>query len=182
MPDAAGVWGGWEIEIINAVCGEAKLDCVLTPTAWDGIIPALTSKKIDLIMNSMSITGERLKTIDFSDKYYNTPTAIAGAKTDTFAPTPEGLAGKIIGRPFDADQLKAIGAGMEPNSSAIVVIVEDTAAQQLAAAAGIPGANVVTVTLGSQLSGELAQFAAVELGEDTSEAAPEAAEAETTAE
>ena len=53
--------------------------------------------------------------------------------------------------------------------------------RQLAAAAGIPGANVVTVTLGSQLSGELAQFAAVELGEDTSEAAPEAAEAETTA-
>ncbi len=80
-----------------------------------------------------------------------------------------GLAGKIIGRPFDADQLKAIGAGMEPNSSAIVVIVEDTAAQQLAAAAGLPGANVVTVTLGSQLSGELAQFAAVELGEDTGE-------------
>ena len=97
VPDAAGVWGGWEIEIINAVCAEAKLDCVLTPTAWDGIIPALTSKKIDLIMNSMSITDERLKTIDFSDKYYNTPTAIAGAKTDTFAPTPEGLAGKIIG-------------------------------------------------------------------------------------
>ena len=86
-----------------------------------------------------------------------------------------GDAGKIIGRPFDADQLKAIGAGMEPNSSAIVVIVEDTAAQQLAAAAGLPGANVVTVTLGSQLSGELAQFAAVELGEDveTTEAGAE---------
>ena len=92
-----------------------------------------------------------------------------------------GLAGKIIGRPFDADQLKAIGAGMEPNRSAIVVIVEDTAAQQLAAAAGIPGANVVTVTLGSQLSGELAQFAAVDLGEDATDA-PEATEAETPAE
>jgi len=48
-------------------------------------------------MNSMSITEERLKTIDFSDKYYNTPTVIAVAKGSGITPTAEGLAGKIIG-------------------------------------------------------------------------------------
>jgi polar amino acid transport system substrate-binding protein len=48
-------------------------------------------------MNSMSITDERKKTIDFSDKYYNTPTAVIGAKGSTFDATPEGLKGKIIG-------------------------------------------------------------------------------------
>ena len=78
--DASGKWVGWEIEFLDAVCAEAKLDCVITPTAWDGIIPALTTKKIDMIWNSMSITDERKKTIDFSDKYYNTPTAIIGPK------------------------------------------------------------------------------------------------------
>jgi polar amino acid transport system substrate-binding protein len=81
-PDASGNWQGWEIEFMNAMCAEAKLDCVVTPVAWDGIIPALTSKKIDMIIGSMSITAERLKTIDFSDKYYNTPTGIIGAKGD----------------------------------------------------------------------------------------------------
>jgi polar amino acid transport system substrate-binding protein len=96
-PDAAGNWVGWEVEIINAVCAAAELQCVITPVAWDGIIPALTSSQIDVIMASMSITEERMQTIDFSDKYYNTPTVIATAKGSGIAPTPEGLAGKIIG-------------------------------------------------------------------------------------
>ena len=96
-PDASGKWVGWEVEIIDAVCAEAKLECEVTPVAWDGIIPALTTKKIDLIMSSMSITEDRKKTIDFTDKYYNTPTAIIGAKTETFDATPEGLKGKILG-------------------------------------------------------------------------------------
>jgi polar amino acid transport system substrate-binding protein len=48
--DASGNWVGWEVEIIGAVCKEAKLECVVTPVAWDGIIPALTAKKIDAIM------------------------------------------------------------------------------------------------------------------------------------
>ncbi|MDK1377730.1 MULTISPECIES: transporter substrate-binding domain-containing protein [unclassified Sinorhizobium] len=96
-PDANGNWEGWEVEFMKAICAEAKLDCVITPVAWDGIIPALTSKKIDMIIGSMSITEERLKTIDFSDKYYNTPTGVIGTKGDDIKPTPEGLSGKTIG-------------------------------------------------------------------------------------
>ena len=95
--DASGKWGGWEVDITMAICAEAKLDCVLTPIPWDGLIPALKSKKIDTIMNSMSITAEREKEIDFSDKYYNTPTAIIGPKDQKFDATPEGLKGKVIG-------------------------------------------------------------------------------------
>ncbi|MDF8353180.1 transporter substrate-binding domain-containing protein [Ensifer adhaerens] len=96
-PDASGKWEGWEVEFMNAMCAEAKLECVLTPVAWDGIIPALTSKKIDMIISSMSITDERLKTIDFSDKYYNTPTGIIGTKGVDMNSSPEGLKGKTLG-------------------------------------------------------------------------------------
>ena len=74
--DASGKWVGWEIDIMNAICAAESMDCVLTPVAWDGIIPSLTGKQIDAIMSSMSITEERSKTIDFSDKYYNTPADI----------------------------------------------------------------------------------------------------------
>jgi polar amino acid transport system substrate-binding protein len=97
IADAAGKWGGWEVEIVNAICAEAKFECELVPIPWDGLIPALTTKKIDAIMNSMSITDERKKTIDFSDKYYNTPTAVIGTKGQAYEATPEGMKGKIIG-------------------------------------------------------------------------------------
>lgn len=96
-PDAAGNWTGWEVEMIGAVCAAAELTCEITPVAWDGIIPSLTSGQIDAIMASMSITEERLQTIDFSDKYYNTPALVVAAKGAGLTPDAAGLAGKIIG-------------------------------------------------------------------------------------
>ncbi|WP_299079490.1 transporter substrate-binding domain-containing protein [uncultured Ruegeria sp.] len=95
--DSSGNWAGWEIDVINAVCAAAELDCVITPVAWDGIIPSLTGQQIDAIMASMSITEERLKTIDFSDPYYNTPAVIVADKSMDIEATPESLAGKVVG-------------------------------------------------------------------------------------
>lgn len=95
--DSSGNWVGWEVEVIGAVCAAAELDCVITPVAWDGIIPSLTGQQIDAIMASMSITEERMKTIDFSDPYYNTPAVIVADKSMDIEPTPESLAGKIVG-------------------------------------------------------------------------------------
>lgn len=95
--DGSGNWSGWEIDFKDAVCREAKLDCQIVAMNWDGLIPALQSKKIDLIIASLSITNERKKVIDFSDKYYETPAVILGRKDETVGPTPESLNGKIIG-------------------------------------------------------------------------------------
>lgn len=96
-PDSSGNWVGWEVEVIDAICKAAALDCVLTPVAWDGIIPSLTGQQIDAIMASMSITDERLKTIDFSNPYYNTPAVIVADKSLDIDGSAASLAGKIIG-------------------------------------------------------------------------------------
>ncbi len=97
VPDASGTWTGWEIDFADAVCKEAKLDCVVTPVAWDGIIPALNTSKIDTIVASMSMLPERRKAIDFSDKYYNTPPLVIGLKDVEIDATPAGLKDKTIG-------------------------------------------------------------------------------------
>lgn len=96
-PDAGGNWVGWEVDLIGAVCKAAEMDCEIVAVAWDGIIPSLTAGQIDAIMASMSITEERMQTIDFSDKYYDTPTVIVAAKGDAITPDAEGLKGKILG-------------------------------------------------------------------------------------
>lgn len=95
--DAAGVRSGFEIELGEAICAAMGETCVWTPIAWDGIIPALTSGKVDAIFASMSITAERMETIDFSDKYYNTPAALVAAKSMEIDGSPESVKGKIVG-------------------------------------------------------------------------------------
>jgi polar amino acid transport system substrate-binding protein len=94
---ADGTWQGWEVEIIGAVCAAMEEDCTIVPIAWDGIIPALLAKKMDVIMASMSITEERMKTIAFSDKYYNTPAVIVAAKGSSISGDPASVSGKIVG-------------------------------------------------------------------------------------
>lgn len=95
--DASGKWVGWEIDLMDALCAQMQEKCELVEVAWDGIIPALTSKQIDVIWSSMSITEERKKTIDFSDWYYDTPSVLIGGKTGDKDITPEHLKGKILG-------------------------------------------------------------------------------------
>jgi polar amino acid transport system substrate-binding protein len=96
--DASGKIVGFDVDIGMAACEAVQLKCEFSNQDWDGIIPALTAGKIDAILSSMSITEERLKTIDFSDKVYNTPPAIVVPKDSTIASTDfSNFDGKSVG-------------------------------------------------------------------------------------
>jgi putative lysine transport system substrate-binding protein len=62
--------GGYDVEIAKRIAKDLGKELVIVKTEWDGLVPALTSGKIDAIVAGMSPTTERKQTIDFSDNYY----------------------------------------------------------------------------------------------------------------
>lgn len=88
---------GFDIDMTLALCAQMKAECSLVQQEWDGMIPALQARKFDAIISSMAITPERLKQVNFSDKYYNTPPVIIGKTGAVKDIAPATLKGKKIG-------------------------------------------------------------------------------------
>ena len=107
---------GFDVDIASAVCEEIKRKCEFVEQPWDGMIPGLIAKKYDVIISSMSITEERLAQVDFSEKYYNTPSRVVLKKTAKFD-GPASTKGKKIGvlkastqEKYALGELKTVGA------------------------------------------------------------------------
>ncbi|BAL23884.1 ABC transporter substrate-binding protein [Azoarcus sp. KH32C] len=94
---ADGSMRGFDIDIGNALCEEMKAKCSWVKQDWDGMIPALVSRKFDAIIASMSITDERKAKVDFTNKYYASPLALIAKKGSPLRPDLASLKGKKIG-------------------------------------------------------------------------------------
>ncbi|MFG6417177.1 ABC transporter substrate-binding protein [Roseateles sp. DC23W] len=88
---------GFEIELVQAYCAQMQAQCTLVQQEFDGLIPALQSRKVDAIFASVSITDERRKVIAFSKPYYNTPARLVAKAGAQLEATAAGLKGKKIG-------------------------------------------------------------------------------------
>ena len=77
--------GGYDVEVARKIAAKLGKELVIVKTEWDGLIPALTSGKIDAIIAGMSPTEERKATVDFSDSYYRSDLVIVVKKDSPFA-------------------------------------------------------------------------------------------------
>lgn len=64
-----GDFVGFDIDMAKEMAKAMGVKFVPVNTAWDGIIPALTTDKFDIIMSGMTITQERNLKINFADPY-----------------------------------------------------------------------------------------------------------------
>jgi len=88
---------GFDIDIAKALCTEMKTRCTQVQMEFDGMIPALQSRKIDFVVASMSITPERAKVVDFTDKYYDSVNRLIARSGSAIDGSPASLKGKKIG-------------------------------------------------------------------------------------
>ncbi|MFN3278015.1 MAG: transporter substrate-binding domain-containing protein [Paracoccus hibiscisoli] len=83
IDDATGQVTGFEIELGNALCERAGLECTWVRNDWDSIIPNLVSSNYDTIMAGMNINEERQAVIAFTQPYTPaTPSAYAALSDD----------------------------------------------------------------------------------------------------
>ena len=78
--DAQGNLVGFEIDLANALCQEAKVKCEILSLDWDGLIPGLQAQKYSAIMAGMSDNEERRKVVAFSEPYFINNLVIIGKK------------------------------------------------------------------------------------------------------
>ena len=95
MIDQDGQVAGFDVDIAKALCTKMDTECVFVTQDWDGIIPGLLARKYDAVVASMSITEERKKAVDFSDRYYSNSLAMIAKSGTNIDPTQ--LQGKSVG-------------------------------------------------------------------------------------
>jgi ABC-type amino acid transport/signal transduction systems, periplasmic component/domain len=86
---------GFDVESIQWIAQEMGFEVEIQPTAWDGIIPALLAKKIDMVYSGMTASAERRKVVDFSIVYWEIDQAVA-VKADSELTMADILAGKVV--------------------------------------------------------------------------------------
>jgi polar amino acid transport system substrate-binding protein len=76
MTDPSGNPSGIGVELAQALGKFTHHPITIENMPFEGLIPALKTGRIDLIISSMTATDERRKSIDFSDPYLSTGLAI----------------------------------------------------------------------------------------------------------
>ena len=76
---------GYDVQVAKKIAQEMGKEPLVVKTSWNGLIPALTSGKIDMIIAGMSPTAERKKEIAFSSSYYTSEPVMLVRKDGNYA-------------------------------------------------------------------------------------------------
>ena len=89
---------GFEVDFANALAQHLGVKAKLNPTKWDGMLASLDSKRIDVVINQVTISPERQKKYDFSTPYtVSGIQALVLKKNVDAIKTADDLAGKKVG-------------------------------------------------------------------------------------
>jgi polar amino acid transport system substrate-binding protein len=97
MTDPQGRPTGVSVRLAEALGRHLGRDVVIENIAFDGLVPALKTGKIDCVISSMTATPERARSIDFSVPYLKTGLALlVAARSPVRTPADLDVAGRVI--------------------------------------------------------------------------------------
>lgn len=70
IDEKTGQAAGFDVDSMNWIAKNMGFGLKHKPVAWDGIIPALLAKQIDMVCSGMSISEKRKQMADFSNPYW----------------------------------------------------------------------------------------------------------------
>jgi polar amino acid transport system substrate-binding protein len=126
MQDQAGNPDGVGVRMAEALAARMGRELKVVPMEFSGLIPALQTGNVDLVLSSMTATDERRQTIDFSDPYAFTGLALLVRK-DSAIQSIDDLKG--TGRPLTAKTATTGQTWIQQNlPDAKLVVFEDQTA------------------------------------------------------
>ena len=87
---------GFDMDLIRAIGKEMGKEVEINNIGFDGLIPALEAKNVDVIISGMTITEERKGKVAFSDPYYQSGLTIVVTDSNEDIKTFKDLEGKKI--------------------------------------------------------------------------------------
>lgn len=97
---------GFDVDIAKYITNQLGFQLEVRDTDFNGIIPALQSRRADFAMAGMTPTAERRKNLDFSNIYYEAKNTIVAKKGRKLTKA-EDLVGKKVGVQLGSTQEKA---------------------------------------------------------------------------
>lgn len=88
---------GFDVDIIRAIGAEEGFDVEISNRSFDGLIPALQAREIDVAINDITITDDRKQSVDFSKPYYIAGLGVVVRSDNDTIHTAEELQGKTLG-------------------------------------------------------------------------------------
>lgn len=86
---------GFDVDLMNAIAKEEKLEVDWKEMKFDGLVPALQAKQIDAAISAITIRDDRKQVVDFSDPYFEAGQSLV-VKKDSSVQKLEDLKGKTI--------------------------------------------------------------------------------------
>ena len=87
---------GFDMDLIRAIAREMGYQADIQNINFDGLIPAMESGNLDVIIAGMSINDERRQKVEFSDPYYKSGLTIIVKKDNTAIQRFSDLVGKRV--------------------------------------------------------------------------------------